>query len=232
MISRRGFVKLGACAIAAISLPRLVLNEERAEAAEGSAAEASFREVPGKVGVVAAYEWIHQSRNGTTITGFEETLGPDPTAGAGQGGEPDMGSTISLFLSNQGSEALLLDKVLFDGIDTASLFDTPPYRIIWNRLLPSSLAPGQEGELTISLRSRLTKPVTVTVSFKNGSRVIHSIAPNTARLRIGTIGFAADLASCHIYIERVDPTAPPSPQSLVKRHATPHRCALAARRFY
>jgi len=119
----------------------------------------------------------------------------------------DLGSMVYLYVQNRGEPAAL-ETIRWNGEDIENHAGPPDYRAIWWRLNPPQLDDGQEGEIAICLRSRLTEPTRFTVRFTNGAEVSNVVGPDGPPFRLGTIGFGPGLERVYLYVERLTPDAP------------------------
>ncbi len=80
----------------------------------------------------------------------------------------------------------------------------PSHELIWWRMLPDDLRPGEVAEVLVRPRQPLTAPANVEVRFSDGSAVSAAIAPEPNPLRITTVGFSKAMDEVFLVVEAVD----------------------------
>lgn len=114
--------------------------------------------------------------------------------------------TIHLFLVNRGSAPVDVTGLTFDGKPIEKVCTTPEFAgpVIWYRVNPETLRPGQTGIVYLRLRNQLDKPIDVTVAAKDGSRISVRVGPeNAEQLRLGYVGFNRTMDKIFIYVDRL-----------------------------
>lgn len=115
---------------------------------------------------------------------------------------PMQGATVYGYFQNKGDKALVLKDVLVNGKPASELASKSPYGVVWWRLNPHRLQPGQTGELAVRLRVAPSKPLTLTTLFESGEKKVLCVAPREPVFRIQTIAFKQDLKTVYLYVER------------------------------
>jgi hypothetical protein len=136
---------------------------------------------------------------------------------------------LYVYVRHDGKEPLTATGFTLDGKPLAELREAQ--QVVWWRLLPNPLLPGQVGEFMLRLRQPLTTAAAVTLSFADGTALTATVRPEPNPLRLATVGFSAARAEVFLVAESLDGQPRQLARVLLDGADVTRRCRLLAPRF-
>jgi hypothetical protein len=136
---------------------------------------------------------------------------------------------LYVYVRHDGKEPLTATGFALDGKPLAELREAQ--QVVWWRLLPNPLLPGQVGEFMLRLRQPLTTAAAVTLSFADGTTLTAAIGPEPNPLRLATVGFSAAQTEVFLVAESLDGQPRQLARVLLDGADVTRRCRLLAPRF-
>jgi len=113
---------------------------------------------------------------------------------------PDLGCIIYSYLQNTSNKEITLEDIKLYGKSLKELSSGPEYNMVWHRLFPASIKPGEVGEVSFFLRQTMSKPEEVEYIFSNNVSYKSKVELNPA-YRFMTITFSSDFKKAYIYFK-------------------------------
>jgi hypothetical protein len=105
------------------------------------------------------------------------------------------GSYIHIYLKNKSNKKVDIQKILFDGEDSAIANSF----VSWNTITPNPVMPGQLAEVIIRLNLKLKESAAVTLITAKKKKLELAISPIISQNSIEFIAFSKDLKKIFIY---------------------------------
>ena len=108
------------------------------------------------------------------------------------------GAVIKFFFKNNSKSAVTLADISWNSKNISQW--SKNYQLIWHRMQPQQVAPGQTGAVSFYLRKALSEKTDFTISFKPAGSVKTTILPQMPNFRIMTIAFKQGLKKAYVYV--------------------------------
>ncbi|MCP4642406.1 MAG: hypothetical protein GY851_18320, partial [bacterium] len=122
------------------------------------------------------------------------------------------GATVHAFVRNTADTPGALAALTWNGTPVKDL--RQERSVVWWRLLPAELPPGEVGEVILRLRRPMDGPGALGVSLTNGHAVKVPVAAEPPAFRLESVAFGPNLTEVFLYVER-DARRAPLPDSVV-----------------
>ena len=113
--------------------------------------------------------------------------------------------TIHLFLTNESEQPVDITGLTFNGKPIDNVCTKADYAgsVIWHRVNPQTIQPGQMGAIYIRLRSKPTGPIEIGINTSDGQSITKTVTPSDAEsLRMAYVGFNSNIDKVYIYVQK------------------------------
>ncbi|MCL6520478.1 MAG: hypothetical protein K6T99_11675 [Armatimonadetes bacterium] len=140
----------------------------------------------------------------------------------------DPNASLHVFLKNQGRQPVRLLPPIVDDFDCATIDEhnvNRPQDVLWYRMRPNTIAPGEIANILITLSTPTNKSKTVEIRTTNGETIKTVIRCVAEPLRFQAIRFAPDLKTIDVYVRWANPTKSSLIKSILLDGKDVHRFA-------
>jgi hypothetical protein len=106
--------------------------------------------------------------------------------------------TIHIFLQNTSARPVRLDGVLVTGQEGGPR----AIPVLWSRITPDPIPPGEVSDVAIKLVTRSTGPLSVTITAQE-QKVKTQVDPEPQRLAFPYVAFSDGFGTLYIYLEAI-----------------------------
>lgn len=118
----------------------------------------------------------------------------------------DYGSNLFVYIHNQSEQRVGLKDVQWDDKTLTQWKEN--YEVVWLRMTPEVIEPGQEAELAICLRTALKKDTSLQVSFDQEITLTAAVTAAKPDFLLEKIVFEKNLKRAYLYVVRQNLSAP------------------------
>lgn len=116
-------------------------------------------------------------------------------------------ATIHLFVHNAGNEEVSIESLEFNGVPIKDVTTRADYAgpVIWYRINPEKLKPGQHGMVYVRLRDLPKSPAKIALKTSQGKRLTVTLKPeDIQQIRLAYVGFSKSIDKLYVYVEKLD----------------------------